>query len=96
MAKPLTGSIRKNDKGDNPKRPDYRGSYTHENCPECGALGGNYWVSSYINTDQDTGEKYLSLGMKRKDAVAAPAQAPSRAAARPVHPDSSEGDDIPF
>ena len=26
----------------------------------------------------------------------APAPAPSRAAARPVHPDSSEGDDIPF
>jgi hypothetical protein len=79
MAKPLTGSIRKNDKGDNPKRPDYRGSYTHEDCPSCGAAGGNYWVSSYINTDRDTGEKYLSIGMKPKeDKAPTPVQEPAQ------------------
>ena len=83
MAKPLTGSIRKNDKGDNPKRPDYRGSYTHED-------GVNYWVSSYINTDQETGEKYLSLSMKRKE-LAAPAPQPPP----PPSPQMVDGD-IPF
>ena len=66
MPKPLHGSIKKNDKGDNPKRPDYRGSYTHEACPHCQAPGEDFWVSSYINTDKETGGKYLSLKMEPK------------------------------
>jgi hypothetical protein len=92
MAKPLTGSIKKNDKGDNPKRPDYRGSYTHQDCPQCGAAGGNFWVSSYINTDNETGEKYLSLGMKPKEQqqFVAPPLPP-----KPVEPEMTD-DDIPF
>ena len=46
-----TGSLFKNDKGDNPKRPDYRGSITIE---------GRQWeLSAWIKEGQKG--KYMSL-----------------------------------
>jgi hypothetical protein len=56
----LSGVLFKNDKGDNPKRPDYKGSYTD-------GQGNEFWVSSWLNTDKD-GKKFLSLSMQPKEA----------------------------
>ena len=57
MAKPFTGSLRKNDKGDNDKRPDYRGRITLQE-------GQDFWISAWINTDRETGGKYMSLKLE--------------------------------
>ena len=65
MAKPFTGSLRKNDKGDNDKRPDYRGRITLEE-------GHDYWVSGWINTDRETGGKYMSLKLEIAETKASP------------------------
>jgi uncharacterized protein (DUF736 family) len=49
--KDMTGSLFKNDKGDNPKRPDYRGSITIE---------GRQWeLSAWIQEGQKG--KYMSI-----------------------------------
>ena len=48
-----SGVLFRNDKGDNPKRPDYRGS---------ALIGGTeYWISGWVNTPKEGGDKYLSL-----------------------------------
>lgn len=54
-----SGILTKNDKGDNPKRPDYRGSAEVD--------GKKYWVSGWIMVvREDTakmrkGDKFMSL-----------------------------------
>lgn len=58
-----TGILARNDKGDNPKRPDYRGSIN---------VGGvDYWISGWIRTGREgtklAGEKYMSLTVQPKD-----------------------------
>jgi len=58
----LRGALFKNDKGDNPKRPDYKGSFTD-------ALGNEFWVSSWLKQTKD-GKKFLSLSMQPKEAKA--------------------------
>jgi len=68
MPKPLKGSFKKNPKKDaNAARqiPDFKGSYTHEDC-QCGAQGGDYWVSAWKNVS-DEGEAYITLSMTKKD-----------------------------
>ena len=55
----LSGALFKNDKADNPKRPDYKGSYTDEN-------GKEFWVSSWIKKDKK-GNSYMSLSMQPKE-----------------------------
>lgn len=53
----LTGVLFKNDKGDNEKRPDYKGSAEIE--------GVQYWVSAWI---RDTSKgKCLSMKYERKE-----------------------------
>ena len=78
----LSGALFKNDKGDNPKRPDYKGNYTD-------AQGNEFWVSAWVKKSQK-GDTFLSLSMQPKEAKQAhtPKQeyAPS--------PDSQ--DDLPF
>jgi len=59
----LSGALFKNDKGDNPKRPDYKGSYTD-------GQGNEFWVSSWLKDTKD-GKKFLSLSMQPKEAKAA-------------------------
>ena len=54
---PNSGTISKNDKGDNPKRPDYKGS---------GEIDGvEYWLSGWVKTGQNG--SFLSLSFKKKD-----------------------------
>ena len=62
----LTGVLFKNDKGDNEKRPDYKGSAEIE--------GVQYWVSAWIR-DGAKG-KFMSMKYERKEqqTQAAPAQ----------------------
>ena len=57
--KKLSGALFKNDKGDNPKRPDYKGSYTDGENKE-------FWVSSWVKQDKK-GNVYLSLKMEPKE-----------------------------
>lgn len=52
------GSLFRNDKGDNEKRPDYRGSIM---------IGGViYELSGWIQTAQTSGKQYMSLKAKEK------------------------------
>lgn len=73
----------RNDKGDNPKRPDYRGKlYLH---------GEEYKVSAWVQEQKDgSGKKYLKGRIER----AAPAAAPAVSAAPTAQ--AQPADDIPF
>jgi uncharacterized protein (DUF736 family) len=56
-----SGVLFKNDKGDNPKRPDYRGSI---------AIGGvDYNISGWIRESKKSGDKFLSLKVEPKTAA---------------------------
>lgn len=79
-----SGILTKNDKGDNEKRPDYRGSIN---------VGGvDYWLSAWIKEGRDgtklEGQKYLSLSVEPKEAAKETAPAKPKV--------SSPDDDIPF
>ena len=51
--KDMSGSLKKNPKKTTDSHPDYRGT--------CTIAGVRYWISSWINADQQTGEKYMGL-----------------------------------
>lgn len=51
--KDMTGSLWPNDKGDNDKRPDMKGTMTIN--------GVKYSLSAWNNVAQSSGNKYLSL-----------------------------------
>jgi uncharacterized protein (DUF736 family) len=73
----------KNDKGDNPKRPDYRGKLY---------VGGEeYRLSGWISEKKDgSGEKYLRGKIDR-------AEVSTNAMAKPAAPTQApQTDDIPF
>ena len=65
----FTGVLFKNDKGNNEKRPDYRGSCVINNV--------DFNVSGWIRSSKKTGDKYMSLRFEPKTAVvkAKPAKA---------------------
>lgn len=79
----LTGVLFKNDKGDNEKRPDYKGSAEIE--------GVQYWVSAWIR-DGAKG-KFMSMKYERKEQQAAPK--PQQSQQGTNGPDAFI-DDIPF
>jgi hypothetical protein len=79
----LTFRLFKNDKGDNPKRPDYRG--------EAEIGGVHYWLSGWISevkSGQRAGTKYIRGKVERKEAV--PPRPPQP---QPSHTDT---EDVPF
>lgn len=80
VQKDMSGSIWPNDKGDNPNRPDMRGTVTID--------GKKYSVSAWDSVAQSSGNKYISL--KFSDFVEKQQQ--SSAPAQPVNMD----DEIPF
>ena len=47
------GSLFKNDKGDNPKRPDYQGKINID--------GTEYRLSAWLQTPKNGGAKYMAL-----------------------------------
>jgi hypothetical protein len=85
-----SGALFKNDKGDNPARPDYRGDVM---------VGGVlYELSAWIKPlPSDASKKFMSLSAKPKDQRGQP-QAPQRQApARRFAPSQDEDDSsIPF
>jgi len=56
----LSGALFKNEKGDNPKRPDYKGSYTD-------GEGNEFWVSAWVKQSQK-GDSFMSFSMQPKEA----------------------------
>ena len=79
----LTGALFKNDKGDNEKRPDYKGSFTD-------GSGNEFWVSSWLKESKD-GKKYLSLAMQPKEEKKEQAHTPKK-----EYAPSDDSDDLPF
>ena len=57
--KDLSGALFKNDKGDNPNRPDYRG--------DCLINGEKFWISAWIKTPRQGGDKFMSLSLQPAD-----------------------------
>lgn len=55
--KELNGALFRNDKGDNPKRPDYKGSALID--------GIHYWMDAWVK-DGNSG-KFLSVAFKVKE-----------------------------
>ena len=54
----MKGVLFKNDKGDNDKRPDYRGSAVINNV--------DYNISGWIKVSKKSGDKYMSLKFESK------------------------------
>jgi len=74
------GSLFKNDKGDNPKRPDYQGKLNIN--------GTEYRLSAWLQTPKNGGAKYMALKVTEVDGGSfTPKPAPA--------PDL-EPDEIPF
>lgn len=59
-----SGALFKNDKGDKPNRPDYRGTFTDSN-------GGEFWLSAWVKKDKN-GNSYMSLSAQPKEVQQAP------------------------
>lgn len=79
----LSGVLFKNDKGDNEKRPDYKGSAEIE--------GVQYWVSAWIR-DGAKG-KFMSMKYERKEQQSAKPAATTAVASAGY---GAVDDDIPF
>jgi uncharacterized protein (DUF736 family) len=72
------GSLFKNDRKDDAKFPDYKGSINVE--------GIDYWLSAWIKVSKD-GQKFMSLSIKNKNADASLNKKPSK-------PKQEEFDDL--
>lgn len=94
-----SGAMFINDKGDNPKRPDRKGSLNVE--------GVDYWISGWVR--EKDGKSYLSLKVERKEQQGSEARrkthgsdarqdAHNQAKANAYQPqaDHDGSDDIPF
>ena len=55
----MSGVLFKNDKEGNEARPDYTG--------KCEINGVEYWISSWIKTPKNGGDKFMSLSFKPKE-----------------------------
>lgn len=91
-----TGALFTNDKGDNPKRPDYKGNLN--------VNGVEYQLSGWNRQSKKSGESFLSLKIEPKQdrkpdgyqRQAPPQDAHNRAKADGYAPAKDDGDDIPF
>ncbi len=93
-----SGILTKNDKGDNPNRPDYRGSIN--------VNGQEFWLSAWLKDGREgtklAGQKYMSLSVEAKEQQQAPQQRQQavpqqRQAPAPIPAGGDEFlDDIPF
>jgi uncharacterized protein (DUF736 family) len=79
-----SGVLFKNDKGDNPKRPDYRGSANWN--------GAEFDISGWVNESKKDGKKFLKLKFEPKKA------APPKATRAPVMDETpfKDDEDLPF
>ena len=81
------GVLFKNDQGDNPKRPQYRGSLN---------VGGtDYNISAWIRESRKDGSKFMSLSVEPKREK--PMAAPKKQALTEQNWDTADlNDDMPF
>lgn len=77
----LRGALFRNDKGDNPARPDYRGNVVVD--------GNKYKISAWVREARSTGAKYLSLALTLDGPVPPPESAVTAGA-------GDQQDDLPF
>lgn len=90
-----SGALFVNDKGDNDKRPDRRGTINIE--------GVEYTLSGWLRTPNNGGAQFLSLKAERKDGAKPQRQAPQAPAqqqkrestGRPI-PEGPDMDPCPF
>jgi hypothetical protein len=91
------GLLSKNDKGDNPNRPDYKGSMNIE--------GREYWLSAWIKERKDGSGKFLSINAEAKEDRHSgdfharkryPQQDAHNAAKANAYQPQDDGDHIPF
>lgn len=54
-----SGALFKNDKGDNPSRPDYKGTFTD-------GSGQDLWLSAWVKNDKN-GNSYMSISAQPKE-----------------------------
>lgn len=71
--KDLSGSLFKNDKGDNPNRPDYRGDI----CINGQVYSLSAWIKEGRPGTKMEGRKFMSLSAQPKQDTYAPAAAPA-------------------
>jgi len=83
-----TGIIKRNDKGDNPNRPDYKGSLDVE--------GKQYWVAGWLRRRMDDGTPFLSIKIEPKEQQNLPPSAASAAAAAPDSGQGLDSEHFPF
>jgi len=76
------GSLFKNDRKDDAKFPDYKGSINVD--------GTDYWLSAWIKVSKD-GNKFMSLSVKNKNADASLNKKPSK-----VKQEEFDDSDLPF
>lgn len=77
--KDLSGSLFKNDKGDNPNRPDYRGDI----CINGQVYSLSAWIKDGRPGTKMEGRKFMSLSAQPKQDSYAPAPAAAAAPATP-------------
>jgi uncharacterized protein (DUF736 family) len=83
-----TGALFRNDKGENPKRPDYRGKIDVE--------GRSFKVSGWIR-ESKAGQKYMRLALEPEVAQAPQAsQEPIRQSTGGNQPEPDDCDPLPF
>lgn len=80
------GALHKNDKGDNPNRPDYKGSLNVD--------GQEFWLSAWIRDKKDGSGKFMSLQIEPKQQQQQATSKPRAKQASEV--DVGDGDEIPF
>ena len=83
------GSLFKNDRKENERQPDYKGS--------CKVGGIEYWLSSWIKTTEG-GKKWMSVAFQAKEQQAEPSQPIDKEDAQnaPQVEETPNGDDCPF
>ena len=81
-----SGAIFVNDKGDNPKRPDRKGSLNVE--------GVEYWISGWMR--EKDGEPYMSLKVERKEKQGEKKPDAHNTAKSNAYQPQPEDDKIPF
>jgi hypothetical protein len=90
----MKGVLFKNDKGDNDKRPDYRGSCVIDNV--------DYNISGWIKASKKSGDKYMSLKIEAKgegklSRTGEPQRQPTKQPQQPVLTEDNWDDpDMPF
>jgi hypothetical protein len=77
----FVGSLSRNKKQEKSTQPSHKGS--------CTIAGVPYWISAFVNTNRDSGEKYFKLYFEAK-------KTDQESAAEPVAVPLSESPEIPF